>query len=158
MPVLAAASPKDCFETTLEACRIALKYRVPVMVLSDGYLANGSEPWRFPRVEELPDLSVEFHTDPATFKPYLRDPETLARLWAIPGTPGLEHRIGGLEKADGSGNISYDPGNHEKMSALRAAKVERVAREIRPWPWTAIRKASSWCSAGAPPPAPSPAR
>jgi 2-oxoglutarate/2-oxoacid ferredoxin oxidoreductase subunit alpha len=131
-PVLAASSPKDCFETVLDACRIALKYRVPVFFLSDGYIANGSEPWRYPRVEELPDLRTEFHTDPATFKPYSRDPETLARPWAVPGTPGLEHRVGGLAKADGTGNISYDPANHEKMIHLRAEKVARIALDIPP--------------------------
>jgi 2-oxoglutarate ferredoxin oxidoreductase subunit alpha len=132
LPVLAAASPKDCFEVALEAARIALSYMVPVIVLSDGYIANGSEPWRFPRVEDLPDLRLEFRRDPAGFFPYLRDRETLARPWAIPGTPGLEHRIGGLEKQDGTGNVSYDPENHERMTLLRAEKVARIARRIPP--------------------------
>src|SRR5690606_33987541 len=116
VPVLAAAAPGDCFDTTLEACRIALRYMVPVILLSDGYIANGSEPWRLPRIEDLPDLRVEFHTATQDFAPYRRDPETLVRPWAIPGTPGLEHRIGGLEKADGSGNVSYDPANHQRMT------------------------------------------
>src|SRR5690606_18329570 len=114
LPVVAAATPGDCFDVAIEAARIALKYRTPVLVLSDGYLANGAEPWRLPQIDELPDLRplVNFATEPnhdGEFWPFLRDPETLARPWAIPGTPGLEHRIGGLEKADGPGNISYDP-------------------------------------------------
>jgi 2-oxoglutarate/2-oxoacid ferredoxin oxidoreductase subunit alpha len=132
MPVLAAATPKDCFAVALEAARIALKYMVPVVVLSDGYIANGSEPWKLPRVEDLPDLRIDFRTDPEGFAPYARDPETLSRPWAIPGTPGLEHRIGGLEKEDLSGNVSYDPQNHEKMVRLRAEKVARIARDIPP--------------------------
>ncbi|PPK97512.1 2-oxoglutarate ferredoxin oxidoreductase subunit alpha [Kineococcus xinjiangensis] len=134
LPVVAPRSPADCFDAAVEACRIALKYRTPVMLLSDGYLANGSEPWLLPAVSSLPDLTVEFTTQPnataedgtPVFRPYLRDPETLARPWAVPGTPGLEHRIGGLEKADGSGEISYDPDNHEKMVLLRQAKVDGV--------------------------------
>lgn len=130
LPVLAAASPADCFDCAYEACRIALKYMTPVIVLSDGYLAFGSEPWRIPRIEDLPELPVSFRTDPEGFLPFDRDPVTLARPWAIPGTPGLEHRIGGLEKADGSGHISYDPKNHEKMVRLRAEKVERVVADI----------------------------
>ena len=124
----------------IEAARIAVKYRTPVFLLSDGYLANGAEPWRIPDVESLPDISVAFATEAnhvaedgtAEFWPYLRDPETLARPWALPGTPGLEHRIGGLEKADGSGNVSYDPVNHEKMVQVRAAKVAGIARSIPP--------------------------
>jgi 2-oxoglutarate/2-oxoacid ferredoxin oxidoreductase subunit alpha len=132
MPVLAAGSPKDCFDTALEAVRIAIRYMVPVVLLSDGYIANGSEPWKLPRIEDLPDLRTEFRTDPQGFLPYQRDPETLSRPWAIPGTPGLEHRIGGLEKEDGSGNVSYDPANHERMIHLRAEKVERIARDIPP--------------------------
>jgi 2-oxoglutarate ferredoxin oxidoreductase subunit alpha len=103
---------------------------VPVVLLSDGYIANGSEPWKLPRVEELPDFAPELRIDPEGFAPYRRDPETLARPWAVPGTPGLEHRIGGLEKEDVTGNVSYDPMNHERMVRLRAEKVERVAREI----------------------------
>jgi len=130
LPVLAASSPGDCFDAALEATRIALKYMTPVILLSDGYIANGSEPWRLPKIEDMPDLRVEFRTNPEGFLAYGRDPKTLARPWAIPGTPGLEHRIGGLEKADGSGNVSYDPMNHEKMIHLRAEKVARVADDI----------------------------
>ncbi|HEX2252515.1 MAG TPA: 2-oxoacid:acceptor oxidoreductase subunit alpha [Thermoanaerobaculia bacterium] len=132
LPVLAASSPKDCFDVTLEACRIATRYMVPVILLSDGYIANGSEPWRLPAVEELPDLRREFHTEAEGFAPYRRDEETLARPWAVPGTPGLEHRIGGLEKEDVTGNVSYDAVNHERMTHLRAEKIERIAREIPP--------------------------
>src|SRR5207245_2252150 len=114
-----------------------LKYRTPVILLSDGFLANGAEPWRLPDVEALPDISVAFATGPngedgTTFLPYLRDPETLARPWAIPGTPGLEHRLGGLEKSDPTGNISYDPVNHEHMVRVRAAKVAGIAKDIPP--------------------------
>ena len=130
VPVLAASSPGDCFWVAIEASRIAIKYMVPVIVLSDGYLANGAEPWRVPSVEELPDIPVRFRTDPAGFRPYAREPHTLSRPWAVPGTPGLEHRVGGLEKQDGSGNISYDPLNHETMVRLRAAKVEAVAADV----------------------------
>ncbi len=140
VPIVAPRSPSDCFDATIEAARIALTYRTPVFVLSDGYLANGSEPWRVPDIGELPDLRVEFASTPnhtlddgsEVFWPFRRDPETLARPWAIPGTPGLEHRIGGLEKADGSGAISYDPANHDLMVRTRAAKVERIARTIPP--------------------------
>ncbi len=128
--VLAACSPADCFYSALEAARIALTYRTPVLLLSDGYIANGSEPWLLPDVADLPDLSVEFATSPngpeGTFLPYLRDAETLARPWAIPGTPGLEHRIGGLEKADKTGDISYDPANHDLMVRTRAARIEAI--------------------------------
>jgi 2-oxoglutarate ferredoxin oxidoreductase subunit alpha len=130
VPVVAPATPADCFTAALEAARIALTYRTPVFLLSDGYLANGSEPWRVPETEELPDLRVEFATAPnhgEDFWPYLRDPETLARPWAVPGTPGLEHRIGGIEKQDGTGEISYDPANHDRMVRLRQAKVDGVA-------------------------------
>ncbi len=130
IPVLAASSPGDCFWVAVEASRIALKYMVPVIILSDGYLANGAEPWRIPELSEIPDFPVTFTTDPAGYKPYSRNPETLARPWALPGTPGLEHRLGGLEKQDGSGNINYEPLNHETMTRLRAAKVEAVAQEI----------------------------
>lgn len=130
LPVVAAASPADCFSTALEAARIALQFMVPVVLLSDGYIANGSEPWKLPRIEDLPDLRVDFRTDPEGFAPYVRDSETLARPWAIPGTPGLEHRIGGLEKQDVTGNVSYDPANHEHMVRVRADKVARVARSI----------------------------
>ncbi|MEV7807020.1 2-oxoacid:acceptor oxidoreductase subunit alpha [Microbispora sp. NPDC088329] len=130
VPVLAAATPSDCFTMAVEAARIALKYRTPVMLLSDGYLANGSEPWRIPDIDELPDISIQFTTEPngedGTYLPFKRDPETLARPWAVPGTAGLEHRIGGIEKADGTGNISYDPDNHDKMVRLRQAKIDGI--------------------------------
>ena len=127
--VVAPRSPSDCFFAALEAARIALTYRTPVILLSDNYVANGSEPWLLPEVDDLPDLSVEFATAPNDgdkFLPYLRDPATLARPWAIPGTPGLEHRIGGLEKADKTGDISYDPANHDFMVRTRAARIEAI--------------------------------
>ncbi len=130
VPIVAAATPSDCFDTALEAARIAVQHMVPVILLSDGYIANGSEPWRLPAIEDLPDLRVEFRTEPQGFAPYLRDPKTLARPWAIPGTPGLEHRIGGLEKEDVTGNVSYEPENHEHMIHLRAEKVARIADGI----------------------------
>ncbi len=130
IPVLAACTAGDCFWIAVEACRIALKYMVPVIVLSDGYLANGTEPWRIPNLEEIPGISVHYATNPEGFLPYKRDPQTLSRPWAIPGTPGLEHRIGGLEKQDVTGNVNYEPLNHEKMIRLRAAKVEAVAQEV----------------------------
>ena len=130
VPVLAPQGPADCFDIMIEATRIATRYMVPVMVLSDGYIANGSEPWLLPEVKDLPDLRLDFHTQADGFAPYSRDPETLARPWAVPGTPGLEHRLGGLEKQDVTGNVSYDPDNHEKMTRLRAEKVERIARTI----------------------------
>jgi 2-oxoglutarate/2-oxoacid ferredoxin oxidoreductase subunit alpha len=133
VPVVAACTPSDCFSAAVEAARIALRYRTPVVLLSDGYLANGSEPWLLPDVASLPDISVPFATEPnheGDFWPYLRDEATLARPWAVPGTPGLEHRIGGLEKADGTGNISYDPENHDRMINLRAAKVAGIANDI----------------------------
>jgi 2-oxoglutarate/2-oxoacid ferredoxin oxidoreductase subunit alpha len=134
IPVVAAASPSDCFNAAIEAARIAVKYRTPVMLLSDGYLANGSEPWLIPDVATLPNLSGEFAfaTDKThvngdgEFRPFKRDPQTLARPWAIPGTPGLEHRVGGIEKADGSGTISYDPDNHELMVRTRQAKIDGI--------------------------------
>jgi 2-oxoglutarate ferredoxin oxidoreductase subunit alpha len=132
VPIIAPCTPADCFDAVLEATRIALTYRTPVLLLSDGAIANGSEPWLVPDVSTLPDLSVEFATEPnapdgsGEFWPYLRDPETLARPWAVPGTPGLQHRIGGLEKADGKGNISYEPANHEKMVRLRRAKIDGI--------------------------------
>ncbi|WP_268244837.1 2-oxoacid:acceptor oxidoreductase subunit alpha [Pilimelia anulata] len=128
--VIAPRSPADCFDAAIEACRIALTHRTPVILLSDNYVANGSEPWQLPEVAALPDLRTPFATAPngpdGTFLPYLRDPETLARPWAVPGTPGLEHRIGGLEKADGTGAISYDPANHEHMVRTRAERIERI--------------------------------
>ncbi|MFJ2239692.1 2-oxoacid:acceptor oxidoreductase subunit alpha [Streptomyces sp. NPDC087859] len=134
VPVIAPKTPADCFDAALEAARIALTYRTPVMLLSDGYLANGSEPWRIPEIDELPDLTVQFAQGPnhtledgsEVFWPYKRDPQTLARPWAIPGTPGLEHRIGGIEKQDGTGNISYDPANHDFMVRTRQAKIDGI--------------------------------
>ncbi|HEY8093878.1 MAG TPA: 2-oxoacid:acceptor oxidoreductase subunit alpha, partial [Acidimicrobiales bacterium] len=138
LPVVAAYRPSHCFEAAIEAARIAVKYRTPVILLSDGYIANGAEPWCLPDVESLPDISVPFATelnherDDGTmeFWPYLRDPETLARPWAVPGTPGLMHRVGGIEKEDGTGNISYEPENHERMVHLRADKVAGIANDI----------------------------
>jgi 2-oxoglutarate ferredoxin oxidoreductase subunit alpha len=130
IPVLAPSSPGDCFWIALEASRIAIKYMVPVIILSDGYLANGAEPWKIPTLDELPEIPVKYVTDPVGFQPYKRNPDTLARPWAVPGTPGLEHRVGGIEKQDVTGNISYDPLNHEHMVRTRAEKVERIAQEI----------------------------
>jgi 2-oxoglutarate/2-oxoacid ferredoxin oxidoreductase subunit alpha len=135
MPIVTAYSPSHCFDAAIEAARIALKYRTPVLLLTDGYLANGAEPWLLPDLDTLPDLTVTFATEPnhdGHFWPYLRDPETLARPWAVPGTPGLMHRIGGIEKEDGTGNVNYDPENHEKMVHLRAAKIAGIARDIPP--------------------------
>jgi len=135
VPIVAPQSPGDCFDAALEAARIAVTYRTPVMLLSDGMLANGSEPWRIPDVEDLPSIDPSFATGPNhgdEFWPYLRDQETLARPWAIPGTAGLEHRIGGLEKGDGQGNISYDPANHDFMVRTRQAKVDRIADSLPP--------------------------
>ena len=138
--VVAASSPSDCFDAALEAVRIATTYRTPVILLSDGYLGNGSEPWAVPDVATLPDLTVEKATTPnavddagrPVFHPYLRDEQTLARPWAVPGTPGLEHRIGGIEKADVTGHISYDPANHDRMVRLRQAKIDRIADTVPP--------------------------
>ena len=130
VPVLAANSPADCFDTAMEACRVAIKYMVPVILLSDGYIANGSEPWKLPDLDTLPDLQTEFWSKAEDFQPYSRDEETLARPWAVPGTPGLEHRIGGLEKEDLTGNVSYSATNHQKMTHYRAEKVRRIANEI----------------------------
>src|SRR3970282_92653 len=133
VPVVAASTPAGCCEATIEAARIAMKNRTPVYLLSDAYLANGSEPWLIPDASTLPDISTEFATKPNDgdgFLPYRRDPATLARPWAIPGTPGLEHRIGGLEKEDITGNVSYDPENHDLMVRLRAEKIERIANDI----------------------------
>ncbi|MGQ0803607.1 MAG: 2-oxoacid:acceptor oxidoreductase subunit alpha [Actinomycetota bacterium] len=135
LPVLAAPSPSGCFDTAFEAVRIAVKYRTPVILLSDGYLANSAEPWRLPDPDALADISTPFATEPnhdGEFWPYLRDPETLARPWAIPGTPGLMHRIGGLEKADGTGNVDYEPANHDFMVRIRAAKIAGIANDIPP--------------------------
>ncbi|WP_030235412.1 2-oxoacid:acceptor oxidoreductase subunit alpha [Streptomyces sp. NRRL S-350] len=134
VPIVAPATPAECFDAALEAARIAVTYRTPVFLLSDGYLANGSEPWRIPAVDELPRIEPRFATGPnredGAFWPYLRDPHTLARPWAVPGTPGLEHRIGGIEKQDGTGNISYDPANHDFMVRTRQAKVDGIT--VRP--------------------------
>src|ERR1700727_1599902 len=140
LPVVAPASPADCFDTAIEATRLAVKYRTPVIVLSDGYLANGSEPWLIPDVAGLPDLTqdVRFATaddwrdenGQIDFRPYQRDPQTMARPWAVPGTAGLEHRIGGIEKADITGTISYDPDNHDRMVRLRQAKIDGIAADI----------------------------
>jgi len=137
VPVIAAASPADCFNAAIEAARIAVKYRTPVILLSDGSLANGSEPWCIPATASLPDLSQEFTfaaagADAGEFEPFRRDPVTLARPWAIPGTPGLEHRIGGIEKADITGTISYDPDNHDRMVRLRQAKIDGIAADLAP--------------------------
>jgi 2-oxoglutarate ferredoxin oxidoreductase subunit alpha len=134
LPVLAACTPADCFEIAVEAVRIATRYMTPVIVLSDGFVANGAEPWKLPRVGDLAPFPAQFHREREGFHPYLRNPETLARAWALPGTPGLEHRIGGLEKHHDSGNISYDPRNHHKMTQVRAAKVAGIARELAPQP------------------------
>jgi 2-oxoglutarate/2-oxoacid ferredoxin oxidoreductase subunit alpha len=130
VPVLAPSTPGDCFWIALEASRIAIKHMLPVIILSDGYLANGAEPWKIPKAAELPDIPVKFETNPENFHPYRRDPETLSRPWAVPGTVGLEHRIGGLEKEDVTGNVSYDPLNHEHMVRLRAEKVALIANDI----------------------------
>ncbi|MES9539094.1 2-oxoacid:acceptor oxidoreductase subunit alpha [Actinomadura sp. NPDC000600] len=133
VPVVAPQSPSDCFDAAIEAARIAVKYRTPVILLSDGYLANGSEPWKLPDVASLPKIEPNF-AEPSQeeFQPFERDPATLARPWAVPGTAGLEHRIGGLEKADVTGNISYDPGNHDRMVRLRQAKIDGIANDIAP--------------------------
>ena len=130
MPVLAAKSPSDCFYMAIEAARLAVKYMTPVFLLSDGYLGNGAEPWKIPEPESLPPIHVEFHTTAVDFKPYGRDPETLARPWALPGTPGLENRIGGLEKEHETGNVSMDPRNHETMVRFREEKIDRIANDI----------------------------
>lgn len=130
--VLAPQSPADCFPIALEAWRLAIRYMTPVFVLSDGYIANGSEPWRIPDLVDLPAIDINFPDDPDTFTPYGRDPDTLARPWAIPGTAGLEHRIGGIEKQDGSGDVSYDSQNHQHMVDLRREKIDRIAADIPP--------------------------
>ncbi len=140
LPIVASYSPANCFDAAIEAARIALKYRTPVILLSDGYLANGSEPWRLPDLDTLPDISVPFQTEfngvdddgNPVYLPYLRDPDTMARPWAIPGTPGLMHRVGGLEKADKTGNVNYTPENHQLMGDLRAAKIARIADDYGP--------------------------
>lgn len=130
--VIAPRSPVDCFDTAIEAVRLSVKYMVPVIYLSDGYLGNGAEPWRLPDIDSLEPIKVEYRKDPHEYLPYIRDPETLARPWAIPGTPGLEHRIGGLEKQELTGNVSYDPENHQRMCEIRRDKVERATQDIPP--------------------------
>ena len=132
IPVIAARSPGDCFWAAIEASKMAVTYMTPVLLLTDGYLANGAEPWRIPDESELEPFKVSFHTDPATYQPFQRDPSTLARPWAVPGTIGLEHRIGGLEKEDVTGNVNYEPENHEKMVKLREAKVMGIANGYEP--------------------------
>jgi 2-oxoglutarate/2-oxoacid ferredoxin oxidoreductase subunit alpha len=132
LPIIAAQTPSDCFMAAYEAARIAVKYMTPVVVLTDGYLANGAEPWLVPSFGDLPAIPVEFRTDPTNFLPYLRDEQTLARPWVKPGTPGLEHRIGGLSKEHLTGNVSYSPANHEQMIRIRARKVASIAREMAP--------------------------
>lgn len=132
LAVIATATPSDCFEVGIEAVRIATRYMTPVIVLTDGYLANAAEPWHLPDLSAVPEFPVSFRTEPEGFHPFLRDPETLARVWAVPGTPGLEHRIGGLEKAENSGHISYDPANHQRMTDLRRDKIAGIARDIPP--------------------------
>src|SRR5207248_8478433 len=128
--VIAPATPADCFNMAIEAVRLSFKYMVPVFYLSDGYLANGAEPWALPAIEKLPRIEVKFATDPNNFMPYAREERTLARPWAIPGTPGLEHRVGGIEKQHITGNVNYDPDNHDFMVRLRAEKVARMAQDI----------------------------
>jgi len=130
LAVLAACSPSDCFEVVIEAIRIATKYMTPVIMLSDGYIANAAEPWKIPDVNEIEGFPVKFHTDTEGFQPFLRDEKTLARVWAVPGTPGLEHRIGGIEKDYDTGHISYDPANHQRMTDVRAAKINGIADDI----------------------------
>jgi 2-oxoglutarate ferredoxin oxidoreductase subunit alpha len=130
--VIAARSPRDCFDAAFEASKLALKYMTPVVLLTDGYLANGAEAWRVPTESELPEIKVNLRTKTEDFLPYERDPKTLARPWAIPGTPGLEHRVGGLEKEDRTGAVSNNAENHEKMCKLRAEKIERMAQDFAP--------------------------
>lgn len=130
LPILACATPADCFETVFEAVRIAIQYMTPVILLSDGYIANGAEPWLVPREADLPKIEVEFRTDPEGYQPYQRDPETLTRRWVIPGTPGLEHRIGGIEREDVTGNVCYHPMNHEHMVRTRDRKISGITRDI----------------------------
>lgn len=136
VPVIAAKSPSDCFTAAVEATRVAIEYRTPVFLLTDGYLANGAEPWKVPQLDEIPAIDPNFATEPngenGTYLPYVRDEDTLARPWAVPGTPGLEHRLGGIEKDSRTGNISYDPANHEVMTATRQEKVERVGALVPP--------------------------
>ena len=152
LPILAASTPADCFDTAIEAARIAVTYRTPVILLSDTFLSNSSEPWKIPDVDTLPTIEPRFATAPSNgdgFMPYERD-EKLARPWAIPGTPGLVHRIGGLEREDVTGNISYDAANHERMTDLRAAKVAGIANDLlrRSTSTTPTATPSCWSSAG----------
>ena len=130
MPVIASSTPTDCFEVAIEAVRLATKYMTPVMLLSDGYLANAAEPWKIPDFSEFKPFPVEHYTKAEDFKPSIRNEETLARVWAKPGTPGLEHRIGGIERSFDTGDISYDPANHQKMTDLRQAKIAGIANDI----------------------------
>ncbi len=130
LAVVAARSPADCFDAAIEATRIATKYMTPVMLLADGYMANASEPWLIPEVDDIGDMKVAFHTDPEDFHPFMRDDDTLARVWAVPGTPGTQHRIGGIEKSYSSGNISYEPDNHQKMTDVRKKKIDDIAFDI----------------------------
>jgi len=130
LPVVAAATPSDSYEVAIEAVRLAVTYMTPVLLLTDGFLANAAEPWAIPDADAVAPFPVQFRTDPEGFQPFARDPETLARSWAVPGTPGLEHRIGGLERRDGSGDISYDPENHQRMTDLRLEKIRRIAHAI----------------------------
>jgi 2-oxoglutarate ferredoxin oxidoreductase subunit alpha len=130
LPVIASATPGDCFETAIEAVRLATRYMTPVILLTDGYLANAAEPWQLPALAAIEDFPVHFRTDPQGFHPFLRNPLTGARPWALPGTPGLMHRIGGLERSYDTGHISYDPENHEKMTQVRAEKIAGIARDI----------------------------
>lgn len=132
IPVIAAYSPADCFYTAYEACRISLKFMIPVLILTDGYLANGSEPWKLPELKDMPEIPNRKISNGADFQPYLHDEKTLARPWAVPGNPGLEHRVGGLEKSYGDGNVSYDPENHEQMTKLRYDKVDAISADIPP--------------------------
>src|SRR5205807_1558124 len=132
IPIIAASTPADCFDCAYEAVRLAVKYMTPVILLTDGGIANGAEPWLVPDVSNLPDIKIEFRTDPEGFMPYLRDEETLSRPWAIPGTPGLQHRVGGLSSENLTGNVSYSPANNELMVRTRARKIAGIAREIPP--------------------------
>jgi 2-oxoglutarate ferredoxin oxidoreductase subunit alpha len=132
LAVLSCSRPSDAFDTVLEAVRLTVKYMTPVVVLSDGYIANGAEPWLLPDIAGMPEIPVTFATNPEGFQPYRRDPETLSRPWAVPGTPGMEHRIGGLEKQETTGAVSYDPVNHERMCQIRAEKILRMQQDIGP--------------------------
>jgi 2-oxoglutarate ferredoxin oxidoreductase subunit alpha len=132
VPVIASCTPGDCFEVAIEAVRIATQYMTPVYLLTDGYLANAAEPWKIPNVDDVKPFPVKHYTNPEGFQPYLRDPKTLTRVWAIPGTPGLEHRIGGIEKDFNTGDISYEPENHHKMTMVRVGRIKRIAEDLPP--------------------------